>query len=117
MNSWLDTLPANFRRETLGGDGDGIVLLHAPVEWSDGDGMTLIWDPAADMLHDGGETAFRLWALGDAADDACAAYALPPVQHTAWGLSVPHPTSVESVAALVFAMQAADRWPTEQQGA
>ena len=116
MSPWLDTLPPDFRCEPLTGDAAGIVLLHTPVDWSDGDGMTLLWDPAADLLSDGGETAFRLWAFGDAPDDACAAYALPPVQHSASGLSIPHPTSVESVAALVLAMQAADRWLAEQRG-
>ena len=117
MSPWLDTLPPDFRCEPLTGDATGIVLLHTPVEWSDGDGMTLLWDPATDRLSDGGETAFRLWAFGDAPDDACAAYAVPPVEHSAWGLSVPHPMSVESAWALLRAMQAADRWLAEQQDA
>jgi hypothetical protein len=80
----------------LAGDAAGIVLLHTPVDWGDGDGMTLLWDPAADLLSDGGETAFRLWAFGEAPDDACAAYAVSPVEPSSWGLAVRHPTFVAS---------------------
>ncbi len=61
MATWLDALPPSFRQEPLGDSAD-LVCIHTPFEWSDGDGITLIWDPAADVLSDGGETAFRLWA-------------------------------------------------------
>lgn len=116
MATWLETLPPAFRQEPLG-DATDLVRIHTPFEWSDGDGITLLWDPLADSLSDGGETAFRLWAFGDAPDDASAAYAVPPVEATSWGLAVRHPTSVDAVAALISVMQSADRWLMERQGA
>lgn len=108
--SWLRSLPPDYRLEPLAEPPAGIVLIHMPAEWADGDGMTLTWDSGADTLSDGGETAFRLWAFGDAPEDARAAYAGPVVEHAAWELAVRHPTSVESVRALLRAMQAANRW-------
>ena len=111
---WMCALPEGFWTETL--LAGGLVLIHTPTLWADGDQMTLAWSPEDDLLSDEGDTAFRLWAFGNESEDGCARFATPPVEDAPEGLVVRHPGSVQAVFSLLRAMQAADCWLTERQG-
>ena len=112
---WMRALAEEFWTEVR--PAGGVVLIHTPTLWTDGDQMTLAWSPEDDLLSDEGETAFRLWAFGNESEDGCARFAAPPVEDAPGGLGVCHPDSVQAVFSLLRAMQAADRWLTERRGA